>query len=228
MKTKAPQPHKVKEGLKKNSNNSFNPDRDPNKVRLKGAPYMRDRATIKRLQMYRTGKAKRDTTGKITKPAIFQSWVPSGTQARVAPHIKWFQNSKVIKQDSLQTFQEELGKVMKDPYKLVMKQTSLPVTLLNETAKQSRVHILDTEPYSAVFGPKKTRKRPMLKHATAEEMVKHAEEELEAYEREGDTSIKREDDGSKVSGAAWFTKVGTSRRIWSELYKVCNIDNIFQ
>lgn len=46
---------------------------------------------------------------------------------------------------------------------VVMRKTALPISLLNETAKNTRVHILDTEPYSTVFGRKKTRKRPNLK-----------------------------------------------------------------
>ena len=47
-------------------------------------------------------------------------------------------NTRVIGQKSLQMFQEEMGKVKKDPYRFVMKQTQLPITLLNETAKVSR------------------------------------------------------------------------------------------
>ena len=46
---------------------------------------------------------------------------------------------------------------------VVMRKTALPISLLNETAKNTRVHILDTEPYNSVFGAKKTRKRPNLK-----------------------------------------------------------------
>ena len=41
----------------------------------------------------------------------------------------------MITQTALQKFQEDMGKVMKDPYQVVMKQTKLPITLLNETAK---------------------------------------------------------------------------------------------
>jgi len=44
-------------------------------------------------------------------------------------------NTRVITQTALQTFQEEMGKVMKDPYKVIMRQTKLPISLLNETAK---------------------------------------------------------------------------------------------
>ena len=46
-------------------------------------------------------------------------------------------NTRVVTQSALQTFQEEMDKVKKDPYKLVMRQTKLPITLLNEKAKVS-------------------------------------------------------------------------------------------
>ena len=42
----------------------------------------------------------------------------AGTQARVEPNQRWFGNTKVIGQKALQTFQDEMGKVMKDPYKV--------------------------------------------------------------------------------------------------------------
>lgn len=38
----------------------------------------------------------------------------------------------MIKQASLQKFQEEMDKVMKDPYKVVMKQSKLPMSLLRD------------------------------------------------------------------------------------------------
>ena len=41
----------------------------------------------------------------------------------------------MITQSALQTFQEEMKKAMKDPYKVVLNQTRLPISLLNEKAK---------------------------------------------------------------------------------------------
>lgn len=41
-------------------------------------------------------------------------------------------NTRVIKQASLQKFQEEMDTVMKDPYKVVMKQSKLPMSLLHD------------------------------------------------------------------------------------------------
>lgn len=85
--------------------------------------------------MYKGGKAKRDSKGKIIRPAAFQSKLAPGTVARVEPNRKWFGNTRVITQNALQTFKDEMEKVKKDPYKVVLRQTKLPITLLNETAK---------------------------------------------------------------------------------------------
>lgn len=52
-------------------------------------------------------------------------------------------NTRVITQTALQTFQEEMGKALKDPYKVVMRQTKLPITLLQERAKVTTTHSHD-------------------------------------------------------------------------------------
>jgi nuclear GTP-binding protein len=41
----------------------------------------------------------------------------------------------VIGQSALQQFQEEIAKAKNDPYKLIIKPTNLPTTILNEKAK---------------------------------------------------------------------------------------------
>lgn len=96
---------------------------------------MRTKATIDRLRMYKNFKPVRNRSGKIIKAAPFQSWNTPGTQARVEPNRKWFGNTRVITQNALQKFQEEMGKAKNDPYKLIIKPTNLPTTILNEKAK---------------------------------------------------------------------------------------------
>lgn len=44
-------------------------------------------------------------------------------------------NTRVIKQSSLQKFQEEMGAVQKDPYRVVMKRSKLPMSLLHDRVK---------------------------------------------------------------------------------------------
>jgi nuclear GTP-binding protein len=212
--TKAPR----NEGKINKSGHSMNPDRSS--ANLKGVAAPRTKATIKRLQMYRNFKAKRDRRGKIVTPAPFQGWVPSGTVSRVEPSPKWFSNSKVISQSALQKFQDEMGKVMKNPYQVVMKPTQLPITLLNESAKHARVHLLDTESFETTFGPKKLRKRPNLKVRDLEDMTKQAEELSDKYSHEKDRDLVKEDEGVKDQLRDWVFAAGQSKRIWNELHKV--------
>lgn len=49
--------------------------------------------------MYRNFKAKRDESGKIIRPAPFQSKVPAGTVARVEPNRRWFGNIRVVRKE---------------------------------------------------------------------------------------------------------------------------------
>ncbi|XP_055621505.1 nucleolar GTP-binding protein 2 [Toxorhynchites rutilus septentrionalis] len=200
------------------SKHSMNPERSTEG--LKGVAKPRTKATIKRLQMYRNFKAKRDSRGKIIAPAPFQGWVPSGTVSRVEPSPKWFANSRVISQNSLQKFQEEMGKAVKDPYKVVMKATNLPITLLNETARYQRVHLLDTESFDTTFGPKRQRKRPALKVRDLEDYSKSVEESAERYDDTKDRDIERDDGGVRDQVREWIFAAGQSKRIWNELHKV--------
>lgn len=212
-----------KEGFNK-SGHSMNPDRSTEGLKGVGKP--RTKGTIKRLQMYRNFKAKRDKTGKILTPAPFQGWLPSGTQARVEPSQKWFGNSRVISQNALQKFQDEFGAAIKNPYQVVMKPTTLPITLLNEKVKNSRVHILDTEGFDKTFGPKKQRKRVNIKFGDLETMSKAVEQSDEKYDESKDVDRVREDSGVKEGQRDWVFGAGMSKRIWNELYKVVDSSDV--
>lgn len=183
---------------------------------------IRSQSTVKRLQMYRGGKPKRDPSGRIVQAALFQERLPSGTQARVAPNRQWFNNSRVVTQSSLQKFQAALSTTLADPYQVVMKQTQLPVTLLNEKGKQKRVHILDVESYETTFGPKAQRKRPsnIPGGDDMEAYMVHVEQKQGAYDQDKDLDLMREHDGVKQETINPLFKAGQSKRIWNELYKV--------
>ncbi|XP_038657113.1 nucleolar GTP-binding protein 2 [Scyliorhinus canicula] len=203
------------------STSSSNPDRP------KDAGHWRDRATIKRLNMYRQ-KERRNKAGKVIKPLQYQSTVSPGTVARVEPNIKWFGNTRVIKQSLLQTFQDEMGNVMKDPYRVVMKQTKLPMSLLNDRIKphNSRVHILDTETFETTFGPKAQRKRPNLGVCDVQSLVEKAETLAEEYDLEKDRDLVVEDTGVRDEVREEIFKKGQSKRIWGELYKVIDSSDV--
>ncbi|XP_022107967.1 nucleolar GTP-binding protein 2-like [Acanthaster planci] len=212
---------KRKDKISKSASSS-NPDR------LKGAGghNMRDRTTIKRLKMYKGGKPTRNAAGKIIKSAVFQSRLPSGSVARVEPNRRWFGNTRVITQSALQTFQEEMGKVLKDPYRVVMRQTKLPITLLQEKSKNSRVHILDTESFETTFGPKKQRKRPNLKVSDLQDLLKTVEDSAEKYDEEKDKDLVTDNEGVRPEVREWIFGAGQSKRIWNELYKVIDSSDI--
>ncbi|XP_030749615.1 nucleolar GTP-binding protein 2 [Sitophilus oryzae] len=212
-----------KQGFNK-SGHSMNPERS--KDGLKGVAKPRTKGTIKRLQMYRNFKAKRDKKGNILTPAPFQGKLPQGTQARVEPNQKWFGNSRVISQNALQKFQTELGAAVKNPYQIVLKPTTLPVTLLNEKAKYARVHLLDTESFDSVFGPKKSRKRPNLSVRGLEELSELAQEKEKTYSNEKDSNIVRDNEGIKDLPRDWVMGAGQSKRIWNELYKVVDSSDV--
>ncbi|NWT03084.1 NOG2 protein, partial [Mionectes macconnelli] len=209
---------------------SINPSRastNPDRVGGAGGNNMRDRATIRRLNMYRQ-KERRNKHGKVIKPLQFQSTVAPGTVARVEPNIKWFGNTRVIKQSSLQKFQEEMETVMKDPYRVVMKQRKLPMSLFYDRIKPhtSRVHILDTETFETTFGPKSQRKRPTLSASDVQALVENAEASSESYDQDKDRDLVTEDTGVRDEAQEEIFKKGQSRRIWGELYKVIDSSDV--
>lgn len=205
------------------SASSSNPDRPKGA----GGTNMRDRATIKRLNMYRQ-KQRCNDRGKVIKPLQFQSTVAPGTVARVEPNIKWFANTRVIKQSSLQKFQEEMGAVQKDPYRVVMRQSKLPMSLLHDRVKahNSKVHILDTEGFETTFGPKAQRKRPSLMVGDVKDLLEQAEASAQSYDADKDKDLVTEDTGVRDEVREEIFKKGQSKRIWGELYKVIDSSDV--
>lgn len=200
---------------------SSNPDRPKPEVGSK----MRDKATIKRLKMYRGGKPVRDNRGKIVAAAEFQKSVKSGEMAHVAPNRKWFGNTRVITQNALQTFQVEMGKVMKDPYKVVMKRSKLPLSLLDDRRKNARVHLLDTESFANTFGPKAHRKKPNIAAGDVAGLLALADASADSYTKEKDTDLIADLEPKLEVKDRIFSK-GQSKRIWNELYKVIDSSDV--
>jgi nuclear GTP-binding protein len=205
----------------KKSASSSNPDR------VATGPHQRSKSTIKRLQMYKSGgKVVRNRQGRVLRPAPFQTGVKSGEVARVEPNRKWFGNTKVITQSALQTFQEEMGKVIKDPYKVIMRKTGLPISLLQERSKHTRVHLLDTESFKATFGQHSLRKRPKLFSADLQELAETAEKNSEEYKEDEDKNIVREAPEAREEMRECIYSKGQSKRLWNELYKVIDSSDV--
>jgi len=204
------------QGIKKGTS-SNNADR----VDAKGG--FRTKSQINLINMWKNGgKAIRNREGKIIKEAQYQSKLDPGTQARVEPNRKWFGNTRVIGQAALQKFQRELGGAVKDPFKVVLKTSKLPLSLLDSKAEpgKEKFHILDNEPYSETFSKGRKRKRPNITADSLEELVSKANEGADNYNVEKDADLMVETDGTQAHNKNPLLNAGQSKRIWGELYRV--------
>jgi nuclear GTP-binding protein len=211
----------VRLGLQK-GNHSMNPNREKDK----NDTSKRDSSTIKRLLVYKNFKPIRNKDGKIVKTAPYQSYNAAGTMARVQPSRMWFGNTKTVTQSSLQKFQSELGKAIKDPYQVVLKQTKLPICLLNEKAKHAKVHMLDTQTFESTFGKKANRKRANVKCNDLSELMTQADAKNADYDCEKDSNLLCNKERELISQKEHVMRKGTSRRLWGELYKVVDSSDV--
>ncbi|VDL62735.1 unnamed protein product [Hymenolepis diminuta] len=200
-------------------NHSLNSDRGKQE---KGSA-MRSKNTIRRLNMYRNFKAKRDKMGHIVRAAPFQNIVASGTVSRVEPNRRWFGNTRVISQDSLQAFKEAMK--IKNPYEIMLRQTQLPVSLLDEKKTKRRPDILVAESFQDAFGKRARRKRPQLKVDDLSALAKKVEQSWLSYSQEKDRDLVRENEPKDITSDPHF-KAGSSKRLWNELFKVLDSSDV--
>eukprot|EP00898_Chlorokybus_atmophyticus_P006269 jgi/Chlat1/6643/Chrsp49S06143 len=192
---------------------------------------LRTAATVRRLAMYRS-RPKRDSKGKVLKWDLQSRELPS---TRIQPDRRWFGNTRVVGQRELERFREEVGAKAADPYTVLVKEKKLPLSLLQDHAKQSRVHLLDTEPYAHVFGKKQLRKRPRLSAEGYEELISHATANSETYQTKKEAPAEagtktiaddQPDDGMRSEARDTLFNKGQSKRIWGELYKVLDSSDV--
>eukprot|EP00842_Homolaphlyctis_polyrhiza_P000057 jgi/Hompol1/1051/HPOL_001161-RA len=115
---------------------------------------------------------------------------------------------------------------LNDPYSFVLRTKQLPLGLVSEYQKQSRMHLLDTETFGNTFGPKAQRKRPKMAAASLEDLASLADGKIESYDVDKDERLKSNVDGTiPEMRDPIFTK-GQSKRIWNELYKVIDSSDV--
>ncbi|CAL0310641.1 unnamed protein product [Lupinus luteus] len=185
----------------------------------------RSASTVRRLKMYKT-RPVRDRKGKVLSHDLQSKELPS---TRIQPDRRWFGNTRVVNQKELEFFREELQTRMSSNYNVILKQKKLPLSLLNDRQKQSRVHLLDREPFTDAFGPKTKRKRPTLLAADYESLVQKAGGSQEAFEQKYDASASseaNEADGFRDLVRHTMFEKGQSKRIWGELYKVIDSSDV--
>lgn len=186
----------------------------------------RSKSTVNRLKMYKT-RPKRNAGGKILSNEYQSKELPN---SRIAPDRRWFGNTRVVNQKELEYFREELQTKMSSNYNVILKERKLPMSLLTDNKKQSRVHLLDMEPFQDAFGRKTKRKRPKLVASDYEALVKKAAESQDAFEEKNGAGPSgeggEEEDGFRDLVRHTMFEKGQSKRIWGELYKVIDSSDV--
>lgn len=191
--------------------------------------------------MYKDGKAQRDAEGNITQAASFQSReIPN---ARIEPNRKWFTNTRVVSQDTLQAFREAMDEKAKDPYQVLLKSNKLPMSLIRDGKdtnglKQHRAKMaVETAPYAGVFGPKSNRKRVKLDVSSLTDLAEDSEKSMDVYQdrleqakllsgTSGDLDEQGNPERQLTMAVEPVFDKGQSKRIWNELYKVIDSSDV--
>ncbi|KAF2254797.1 NGP1NT-domain-containing protein [Trematosphaeria pertusa] len=209
-------------------------------VKVKGENFYRSGKKVKVLKRLTDGKAQRNARGDITKAASYQS--RDAPVARVQPDRRWFNNTRVISQDALDSFRSAVQAQASDPTTYLMKRNKLPMDLISAEKnvnglKQHAAKIaVESQPFSDTFGPKAQRKRPRLDFDSIEslagrtgDMHEQYIEKLEQARLLSGTSGDAEgegDDGTLTTARESIFSKGTSKRIWNELYKVIDSSDV--
>ena len=111
-------------------------------------------------------------------------------------------------------------------YSVVLRSRKLPMGLLVDPQKRSAANLLEVEGFGAVFGPKKTRKKPKLSGgvSSVDDLVASSSTKAAAYDEGKDTDVVK--GAQRAAGQAGrearfqrqaIMAKGQSPRIWAEL-----------
>ena len=141
--------------INKKSKGSGNPNRP-----TEGKGGMRSKSTIMRLNMYKRGKPLRNKDGKMIGGSLMMSNKAGGKEigdvARIAPDRRWFGNTRVISQNELDKFRDDMTTQEADPYSVVLRRKKIPMSLLQESTKVAKANLLQTETFQSAYGNKQT------------------------------------------------------------------------
>lgn len=194
-------------------------------MRVKGANFYHQGAKLRQLKMRRSGRAQRNARGEIVKDAPFMKSTPDAPVMRVQPDRRWFGNTRVISQTELESFRTEMGSRAHDPYQMLLRRNRLPMSLLQDQTRESRMSLLESETFSDTFGGQSRRKRPKLAAGSLEELAQQATKSSEETTAPSPTAPV-EDDGSREAMREAVMRKGQSKRIWGELYKVIDSSDV--
>lgn len=188
--------------------------------KIKGENAYHDKSKVRYLKMLKSGAPSRNSKGKITREAEYASTKPSNPVVRIEPNRRWFGNTRTINQDNLDKLREELDKKTRDSYQVLLKLNKLPMSLLTDHTKKSKMNLLEVEGFSETFGKNASRKRPKLSVTTLEEFAKSAEC---SYDDSIDNTETIKEENLAMDP---LYKKGQSKRLWNELYKVLDSSDV--
>jgi nuclear GTP-binding protein len=211
---------------------------DEPQVKVKGENFYRSAKKVKVLKRLTDGKAQRNAKGDITKAASYQN--REAPVARVEPNRKWFNNTRVISQDALDSFRSAVHAQASDPTSYLLKQNKLPMSLINDVKSVNGVKVhaakiaVESQPFSDTFGAKAQRKRPKLEFDSFEGLAGRTGDMHDTYlDRleqakllSGSTGQEEDNTGELTTAREAIFGKGTSKRIWNELYKVIDSSDV--
>lgn len=200
---------------------------NPNRTVPNGLSHMRDRATINRLNMYKT-RAHYNKRGDFVSGA-FMSRTVENPVSRIQPDRRWFGNTRTVGQKELEAFREQMANKINDPYTVVLRQQKLPMALLNDPFQNAKMDLLAVESFNDTFGPKSLRKKARLADniGDIDSLLHNVEVKVGDYDEQTDMkndSVVRDD--LKDDALQTIFKKGQSKRIWNELYKVIDSSDV--
>ncbi|CAH8611699.1 unnamed protein product [Heterobilharzia americana] len=115
---------------------------------------------------------------------------------------------------------------IKNPYEVILRQTRLPISLLDEKKTKTKSALLTSGSFSYVFGDKAQRKRPSLGCDDLTSLVQQVESSQHLYESAEDRHMVRDNDGVRELTQDPHFKAGRSKRLWNELFKVLDSSDV--
>jgi nuclear GTP-binding protein len=87
-------------------------------------------------------------------------------------------NTRTVGQQQLNDFREAIRTKVNNPFEVLLHRNKLPMSLLDDNQKVSRMHLLNVEKFDQTFGPKAQRKRPKLTVGSLDEFASKADSTL--------------------------------------------------
>eukprot|EP01062_Namystynia_karyoxenos_P004735 TRINITY_DN11680_c1_g1_i1.p1 TRINITY_DN11680_c1_g1~~TRINITY_DN11680_c1_g1_i1.p1 ORF type:complete len:662 (+),score=270.71 TRINITY_DN11680_c1_g1_i1:93-2078(+) len=207
--------------------------------------HLRSNRTTAVLNMRKSKVVRDKKTGEIIKGSVLDpsDKIQKGKMARIAPDKRWFGNSRVIGQNAMEEFKDEMAKKLADPYSVLIKPAKLPLSLLEEPKKEDGALEKKQLDFKNAFGKKSHRKRAQVGAADYDELKGKVETKAEGYRPEKDRqllmNVERERDAltrtNELNRRALDRDLtvdrhpmekGQSPRIWNQLWKVIDSSDV--